>query len=347
MNEAGLTPAAPVAVPRSRIFTMLGLALLAATLGGLFYYKWGGALRAVNGAQANGKLSVSPDLILQGGVLTSTLHYFQRVWIALVYGVVIGAVVRALVSPKWVASLLAGKGARPTLVGAVAGSPLMLCSCCVTPVFTGACERGAAMGPALSLMLASPGLNVAALALTFMLLPPQLGVIRLVGAGLIVFALAPAIGKVFGGDLRRPTTTPAEEDFPMNWQAVGVRLAKSLGYMVLVTVPLVFAGVLISAWLLPSVTSMPSYGAALAVVGVALVSTAVALPTFFEIPIALLLLQLGAPPGAAAALLIAGPIVNLPSLFVLARESKVRVAASVAAGVLVVAVLGGLAASLV
>jgi len=181
--------------------------------------------------------------------------------------------------------------------------------------------------------------------LTFMLMPLQLGVIRLVGAAVIVFALAPAIGKVFGGDLRRAPAPPAD-DFQMTWQAVGVRLVKSLGYMVLVTVPLVFAGVLISAWLLPSVLSLPSYGAALAVVGVALLSTAVALPTFFEIPIALLLLQLGAPPGAAAALLIAGPIVNLPSLFVLARESRVRVAASLATGVLLIAVLGGLAASL-
>lgn len=346
MNEAGVTPvAASVALPRSRTIPMIGLALLAAALGGLFYYKWGGALRAVNGAQASGKLSVSPDLILQGGILTSTWHYFQRVWIALVYGVVIGAVVRALVSPSWIASLLAGKGARPTLAGAVAGSPLMLCSCCVTPVFTGACERGAAMGPALSLMLASPGFNIAALALTFILMPLQLGVIRLAGAAVIVLALAPAIGKVFGGDLRRPPTPPAE-DFPMTFKAVSVRLVKSLGYMVAVTVPLVFAGVLLSAWLLPSVLSLPSYGAALAVVGVALVSTAIALPTFFEIPIALLLIQVGAPAGAAAALLIAGPIVNLPSLFVLARESRVRVSASLAAGVFVVAALGGLAASL-
>jgi uncharacterized protein len=331
------------ATARSRA-PWIGLGLLAAALSGLFFYKWGGAMRAVQGAQSSRALTISPDLILQGGVLTSTWHYFQRIWIALAYGVVIGTVVRALVSPRWIAALLSGKGARPTLAGAVAGSPLMLCSCCVTPVFTGACERGAGLGPALSLMLASPGLNIAALALTFILMPLQLGVIRVVAAALIVLVLAPTVGKTFGGDLRRSLATPAD-DFPMTLPAVGGRLVKSFGYMLVVTVPLVLAGVLLSAWLLPSMTALPTYGTAVAVVGVALVATLVALPTFFEIPLALLLLKLGAPPGAAAAMLVAGPIVNLPSMFVLARESHPRVAATVATGVFVVASIAGLAAS--
>lgn len=343
MNEASLTQ--PVGGSVARRAPLVGLALLAAVLSALFFYKWGGALRAVQGAQASGSLAISTDALLKGGILASTLYYFQRVWVALAYGILIGAVVRSLVSPRWIASLLAGKGPRPTLAGAVAGSPLMLCSCCVTPVFTGACERGAAMGPALTLMLASPGLNVAALALTFTLMPLSFGVLRLAGAGLIVLALAPALGKVFGGDLRR--SAPAEpEDLPMTWRAILVRFAKSLAYMALVTVPLILAGVLLSSWLLPRMVELPAYGTAIAVVVVALGATLIALPTFFEIPLAFLLLQVGAPPGAAVALLVAGPIVNLPSLFVLARESSPRVAASVGLGVFGIAALSGLAASL-
>jgi uncharacterized membrane protein YraQ (UPF0718 family) len=344
MSEASLTEAtaAPAATP-SRA-PLIGLALLVASLSGLFFYKWGGALRAVHGAQASGALTISPDLILKGGVLVSTWHYFQKIWIALAYGVVIGAVVRSLVSPRWIASLLGRQGARTTLAGAVAGSPLMLCSCCVTPVFTGACERGAAMGPALSLMLASPGLNIAALSLTFILMPAQLGLLRLAAALLLVLGLAPAIGKLFGGDLRR-IAGPSADDLPMNAGAIAVRFIKSLGYMLAVTVPLIVAGVLLSAWLLPHMVELTGAGAAIAVIAVALVATLIALPTFFEIPLAFLLLQLGAPPGAAVAMLVAGPIVNLPSLFVLARESSARVAAALGAGVFVVATLAGLAAS--
>ncbi|HVE82037.1 MAG TPA: permease [Myxococcales bacterium] len=343
MSEAALPPPVSATATRSK-FPLIGLAFLAAALIALFYYKWGGALRAIQGVEASGKLSVSPDGILKGGILLSTLHYFQRVWIALAYGLVIGAVMRSLVSPRWIASLLGGRGARPTVAGAVAGSPLMLCSCCVTPVFTGACERGAAMGPALSLMLASPGLNIAALSLTFILMPLQFGVVRVVAAGVIVLGLAPLVGRVFGGDLKVSKVVGAE-DMPMDWKAIGVRFARSLGYMAVVTVPLILAGVLLSAWLLPRVLELPAGAGALTVVLVALAATMVALPTFFEIPIAFLLLQLGAPPGAAVALLVAGPIVNLPSLFVLARETSARVAASVGAGVFAIAVLAGLAAS--
>jgi hypothetical protein len=47
---------------------------------------------------------------------------------------------------------------------------------------------------------------------------------------------------------------------------------------------------------------------------VALFVLPLALPSFFEIPLALSILAAGAPLGAAAAVLFAGPIVNLPSL---------------------------------
>src|SRR5205823_1288959 len=106
----------------------------------------------------------------------------------------------------------------------------------------------------------------------------------------------------------------------------------------------IVAGVLLSSLLLPYATRLSAIGGALAVVVVALASTLVALPTFFEIPIALLLLQIGAPPGAAVALLVAGPIVNLPSLLVLARETSARVAVQVGVGVWTVASLLGLVA---
>jgi uncharacterized membrane protein YraQ (UPF0718 family) len=70
----------------------------------------------------------------------------------------------------------------------------------------------------------------------------------------------------------------------------------------------------------------------------------VALPTFFEIPFALLFLSFGAP-GAAAAMLIAGPMVNLPSLLILARETRPKVAIALALGVWLLAVVAGLSAS--
>ncbi len=38
----------------------------------------------------------------------------------------------------------------------------MLCSCCVPPIVTSVYEQGARLGSALAVMLAAPGLNLAA-----------------------------------------------------------------------------------------------------------------------------------------------------------------------------------------
>src|SRR5262249_23662580 len=149
--------------------------------------------------------------LLEGGALAAMSSYFARIWPALVYGIVIGAVVRAAVSPKWVARILGKGGAKPTLAGAACGSPLMLCSCCVTPIFTGVYPSGSRPGPSLSLMLASPGLNVAALALTFILMPVRFALLRLAAAALIVFVAAPAIGKRYEALAPPPVITAADE----------------------------------------------------------------------------------------------------------------------------------------
>ena len=125
----------------------------------------------------------------------------------------------------------------------------------------------------------------------------------------------------------------------------GSRLLRSLAYLVVVTVPLVALGVLGGALLLPYVGHLTSIGAVLGIAGVALVSVLVALPTFFEIPLALVLLQAGAPAGAAVALLVAGPIVNLPSLLVVARETHPRLAAALALAVWAVATVTGVLVS--
>lgn len=332
--------------PRRAGIVAAGAALLLVALSALFFYKWGGALRALQRTSATGSLAVVPDVLMSGGALRATLHYFGRVWPALAYGVVIGALVRSTVSPAWVSRWLGRRDARSGVAGALAGSPLMLCSCCVTPIFTGVYERGARLGSALSMMLAAPGLNLAALVLTFMLLPTQLGVVRTVAAAAIVLAVAPAIGARLEASVpagKGPRSAHAEQPMPRTWREFATRFARSLGYMLLMTVPVLVAGVAASSLLLPHAMRLSALGGAAAVVAVALVGTLIALPTFFELPLAAMLLQLGAPPGAAVALLIAGPIVNLPSLLVLGRETNARVALAVGGAVWAVATAAGFA----
>jgi uncharacterized membrane protein YraQ (UPF0718 family) len=321
----------------------VGLSLLVAAVAGLLYYKLGGSFRTLANAHDIGKL-VAPTTLLKGGLLLTTLAYFKKVWIALAFGVFIGALARTLLSPQWIAERLGSRGAKQTLACAAAGVPLMLCSCCVTPIFTGVYQRGARLGPSLSLMLAAPGLNVAALALTFAVMPMRFALVRLFAALTIVLLVAPYLGRVHERTVvrRSPQRPLSDEDRPpASLRELVTRFGKNLFYMLAVTVPLVAAGVVLSGLALPLAARTWAGSGFAAVAAVAAIGTVVALPTFFEIPIAALLLQLGAPPAAAIAFLVAGPIVNLPSLLVLARETSPRVAVSLAAAVFLVSALAG------
>ncbi len=277
--------------PRSS-YLAAGFVVLLVVLCGLFYYKWGGALRTVSGVRALGRWSGTAEGLTTGGVLRESLFYLRRIWIALVYGLLIGAAVRAFVSPRRVAALLSWGGpVRRQLTAGLAGTPLMLCSCCITPIFQSVYERGARLGST---------------------------------------------------DGRFGAVT--DDAGPYGAREVVGRFARALGHLTLQTVPLIVAGVLLSSLILPSAVALSSGAGVLAVILIAALGVLVALPTFFEIPLGMLFLGLGAP-GAAAAILVAGPLVNLPSLLILARETRPRVAIAVALGVWVLAVAAGLVAA--
>jgi len=329
-------------------YLVAGFVLLLVVLCGLVYYKWGGAIRTVSGVRELGRWSGTADGLTTGGVLRVTLFYFRRIWIALAYGLLIGAAVRAFVPPRRVAALLSWGGpVRRQVAAGLAGTPLMLCSCCITPIFQSVYERGARLGSALAVMLASPGLNPAALLLTAILFPPSLAVARIAAVLVAVFGLAPLIERTVGAGLVvadgriAPLTA---DDVPRSLKETLARFAGALGYLTVRTVPLVLGGVFLSSLILPLSLRVSTGGTPLVVAFIAAVAVLVALPTFFEIPLALLFVGLGSP-GAAAAMLVAGPLVNLPSLLVLGRETSARVALAVALGIWLLAVAAGMAVS--
>jgi uncharacterized membrane protein YraQ (UPF0718 family) len=321
----------------------IGVTLLLLILTGLFVYKWGGSIRTLQAVQATSQLNKSADPLMNVPPLQATWNYFLIVWPALVYGILIGAVLRSSISPRRVASLLGGDGVASTVAGSIAGAPLMLCSCCITPVFSGAYERGARLGPALALMLSSPGLNVAALALTFMLLPLPISLARVAASVVIVLGLSTLIGRTLGGTVAKSGLCVISDEADTPPGGYLMHFLKNLWYMTRVTVPLIVLGVLVSSLILPVTLQMTSMGQILLVLTIAVVAVPLALPTFFEIPLALFLTPYS--PGAAVALLVAGPIINLPSLLVLSGETSPRVAISLALGVAVVAAAAGLAVS--
>ena len=337
--NAGETPEARL----SRLTFISGVLLLLVTVGGLIVYKATGSLAVIGKVQSTGVLKPRFD-VTAAGAFERTLSYFNTVWPALLFGVLISGAVRAFVSPRWLAGLFGGGRVRSQVVAGLAGAPLMLCSCCVAPVFTSVYERSSRLAPSLALMLAAPSLNPAALFLTFLLFGGRLGAARLLAAGAGVL-LAGLLAERFVKPDPEVCPPVGADEPPGGVAALAASFVRSCLKVALQTVPLivlgVFASMLIARWL-PVSGLGTSTAQATAVLVVAAVAVPLALPTFFEIPLALLLLAAGMPAGAAVALLVAGPATNLPSLFTVARSTGWRAPALVGLTVWALASAAGL-----
>ena len=340
-NEASLTSA------RRALYFVLPVLVI---VGALIAYKSSAALGVIGKVSATGAFTPRGNVIprigaSEAGVVTRTLNYFLVIWPALVFGILISGAVSTFVSPRWLTRFLGKRSLRSQAIAGLAGAPLMLCSCCVAPIFTGVYERSARLGPSLGVMIAAPALNPFALILTFMLFDSKVGTVRLGAAmGAVLFT------GMIADRLLGETKVHCEKD---NWQAAArpadfLHFLRACARVTVRLVPVIVLGVLASmiiAQMIPVRTFNSPAAQFLAIVVVAAVAVPLALPTFFEIPLALILLGSGAPMGAAVALLVAGPSVNLPSLLTIARSTNWKVAAVVAASIWILAVSGGVLVS--
>src|SRR6267143_7299248 len=287
-------------------------------IGALIAYKSSAALAVIGKVSTTGALTPRSNVIPLVGasgasVLTRTLNYFLVIWPALLFGILISAAVSTFVSPQWLTRFLGKRSLRSQVFAGLAGAPLMLCSCCVAPIFTGVYERSARLGPSLGLMLAAPALNPAALILTFMLFDYKVGVTRVAASVAAVLFTGMIADRIFGR-----TEVHCEVD---DWQTEGrpadlfhfLRACARVSVRLLPVIVIVVLASMIIAQMMSVRTFDSTAARFLAIAVVAAVAVPLALPTFFEIPLALILLSSGAPVGAAVALLIAGPSVNLPS----------------------------------
>jgi uncharacterized membrane protein YraQ (UPF0718 family) len=279
---------------------------------------------------------------LAGDPLHATLLYLKTIWPALTFGVLIAAALRTLVPPSALTKLFSRGALRGQLAASATATPLMLCSCCAAPLFVGVYERTRKVGPALALLLGAPSLNLAAIAFTFLVFGPKLGAARVLMALVAVVLSTALVARL----VKLPSLAPIPETTADDAPPTPGGFARSLLHVALRTVPLIVIGVVVSSVLAERIhpsTLGAGHGPLVAILVAATIAVPLALPTFFELPFALALLGAGMPAGVAAAVLFAGPAINLPSLFTVARASSWRVAAGVALAVWSIAVAGGLA----
>jgi uncharacterized membrane protein YraQ (UPF0718 family) len=330
---------------------IISILLLVGLVAGLIGYKANGGLKRFNQLRATGSLPIHTEALHRpaGSSLVATgaqtLAYLNIVWPALVFGVLISAAVHAAISPRRLATLFGQGLVKPQLAAAAAGAPLMLCSCCVAPMFPAVYRRSQRLGPSLAFTLAAPALNPAALTFSFLLFPLAIAGTRLAMA-LVLVVLASALVARIAGPVQ--VRTAAVEDFAETGDGLGDFIQayfRSLWYITVRTVPWILLGIWVSMIIanrIPIQALASGRPKVLILLVVATGAVLLTLPTFFEIPLALSLLAAGAPAGIALAVLIAGPSINLASLLVIARYSHWKVAALTAAAVWVAAVAGGL-----
>ena len=337
-------PGVEGASSRSLMFMPLFIVALLVT------YKTNASVKVLSSTWSTGTIAGKPGVVAFGlqvgaiGALQRSENYFLVIWPALVFGILIASSVKAFVSPQWIARVLGERSMKTQISAGLAGAPLMLCSCCVAPVFTSVAESSGRLGPAIGLMLSSPSLNPAAIALTFMLFQAPLAVGRLVAALAAVLFIGSLTERLVKGPAsirpRAASTSPAPDE------NAAMRFLRAVGGVSLRTLPGVvigvFASMLLVQFLPPALFTSPG-ARIMAILITATLAVPLALPTFLEIPLSLGLLAAGFPAGAAVALLFAGPAINLPSLWSIARISGWRIALLVAASVWGIAVLAGLA----
>jgi uncharacterized protein len=330
---------------------IVGALLLLGLIAALVTYKVSGSFATIARVQGTRTLAPRAEWLATAAApdwvrpFLRAVNYLAIVWPALAFGVLIGAAVRAVVPSAWVARLLGGSLSRSQLVSGLVGAPLMLCSCCVAPIFAAVQKRTQRAGPAAALMLAAPSLNPAALTLTFMLFATDVALTRVLMAVVLVFGVSALAARHFAPREAAFAPCPLEIEGSQGPRETLAAFFREVGRMARTTLPVIVGGVLLSSLLLDLLPAgrlgeVPFRIATVFLV--ALVSVPLALPTFAEIPLALGLLAAGAPAGAAVALMIAGPAVNLPSLLTVARTTTPRHAAALAAGTFLTAFAGGL-----
>jgi uncharacterized membrane protein YraQ (UPF0718 family) len=296
-------------------------------------------------------------------MLEASWHLLADASIYILFGILIGGLLKVFLSPATVARHL-GEGRFASVIkAALLGIPMPLCSCGVLPAAASLKRQGANNGATASFLIATPESGVDSVAITYALLDPVMTVARPAAA----FAAATTAGVAENLVAAPEATTVTEPDLSCTvdgccdgadcapdehgrhhtlmeklraglryafgplwsdlaaWFAVGILLAGAITAAVPTEVMSRFLGGGVTSMLLMLAVGIPLYICATA-----------------STPIAAALILKGVSPGAALVFLLAGPATNITSLTVLIGVLGKRATAIYLTSIAVVAVAAGL-----
>jgi uncharacterized membrane protein YraQ (UPF0718 family) len=234
-----------------------------------------------------------------------------------------------------------------TLLGAVCGVPLAVCTNCVAPIARGLLASGMSNESVLATMFASPALNVVVLAMTFALFPIPVALLKLATVLFLIFVFAPAVALRAPAE-PTPVTCPIEIPGSESWSQALVGIArsyvKSFWYVFRVALPLMLLAALLGALaveLLPqqALFAPVSVGGILLV---ALVAAFLPVPMAFDVAIAYIAMAKGVPLPYVVTILCTLGIISVYSLSIVGKSISWRVAAAAYGTVAALGTVAGL-----
>jgi len=129
------------------------------------------------------------------------LHEYttQHVLTCLVPAFFIAGAISVFIKKEAVMKYL-GRGSKRWVsysIASISGSVLAVCSCTILPLFAGIRQRGAGLGPSITLLFSGPAINIAAIFLTFSVLGFEIGAARVFFAVLLSIIVGVSMALIF------------------------------------------------------------------------------------------------------------------------------------------------------
>jgi len=316
-----------------------------------------GAIQLEDPLSFEAKFLVNPDMPLAKKIGLSTLNWYYTNKQGMTFGILLGAAFLTFFG-----YLRRRSFANPflnSLLGMAIGAPLGVCVNCAAPIAKGMYAAGMRAETTLSMMIASPTLNVIVLTLLISLMPFYMVLMKLVLSVAMILVLVPLICRLLPQQQLMQIPVPATgnwDDFANDQPRQSLFSAvydvvkaffRNLWFIVKTTVPLMLlAGLLgaaVATMLPPGLLQNLGFSLSL-LVGVVVIGTFLPVPIAFDVVLAGTLLSAGMAPGYVMALLFTLGIFSVYSYFIVAQAISNRAALLMGATVVVLGLGAGLAA---
>jgi len=139
-----------------------------------------------------------------------------------------------------------------TLFGAAAGAPVAVCTNCVAPIARGFFASGMSTESVLAAMFVSPALNVVVLAMTFVLFPTSVALLKVFTVLFLIFVFVPLVSRKHDRSL--PIDCPIEISASDTWRQAFIATFRSyfknFWYIARIALPLMLLAAFLGAFVI-------------------------------------------------------------------------------------------------